>query len=621
MRPLVISDARSAAPFKDLDRTTELGIGSYIGVPIVLSNNQVYGTLCAIDPEAHNFNPEDTDLLVLLARLVAYQIDHAEIEKQLKASVAEAKQLAMVADRMSTIGRILASTLDPVEVAKAAVDMAIALTGADRAGVALPGDDGLLRFSVTAGSEPGLAAANVFAPGEGHVGRTFAEARPFRIDDISEDESSHQRDIDAGLRIRGFIAIPLLTGGRCLGVLAASSYEASAFSLEHENLLEHLAILTAVALGNAEEHHSTLREEGQLRAVLNATSEAFALVSPDRRFLSVNRGFSRILGFESDQLLGHRLEEFAQDVVRTFTDPEGFSTLVGGSAADPVRQITGRFTLQGAPPRELELYSSPVHTPDSQYIGRLYVFRDVTREREVERMKSEFISMISHELRTPLTSIKGYTDLIFDGEAGPITPDQTEFLEVIRQNADRLMALVNDLLDMSRIEAGKVELERTKVEMLALIRHVTGSLRPQLESKKQQLVLNLPSAPINIFADQNRLIQIVTNLLSNAHKYTPPNGEITLSLTYEAGVVRMDVCDNGIGMSSEEQSQLFSKFFRAKNRTAREAGGTGLGLTITRSLVELHGGEISVQSSPGNGSTFTVTLPAPAVPVPEGALE
>jgi signal transduction histidine kinase len=264
--------------------------------------------------------------------------------------------------------------------------------------------------------------------------------------------------------------------------------------------------------------------------------------------------------------------------------------------------------------RELAIFSSPVWTANQTHLGRLFVFRDVTHERAIERMKSEFVAMVSHELRTPLTSIKGYVDMLLDSDVGMLADEHQEILRIVKSNADRLLLLINDLLDMSQIEAGKLSLQRTLLDLRPLIRQVAATLRPHLDAKQQRLTLDLLEtlpdglAPL-IVGDAARLSQILTNLLSNAIKYTPPNGEITIRLTTEPPWLCIAVQDTGIGMTPEEQDHIFDRFYRARNRATRETSGTGLGLAITRSLVELHDGRITVESQPRHGSTFRVYIP------------
>jgi signal transduction histidine kinase len=228
--------------------------------------------------------------------------------------------------------------------------------------------------------------------------------------------------------------------------------------------------------------------------------------------------------------------------------------------------------------------------------------------QEANRLKTEFVSMVSHELRTPLTSIQGYAELLLEDKR--IDEAQRESLTSVKKNSDRLLGLINDLLDLSRMEAGRLDLHRTSLDLARLIPEVAGSLRPLIEAKRQQLRIDLGDALPPVWADADRVTQILTNLISNAHKYTLAEGSITVAARRDDGFVRVDISDTGIGLSPEDQARLFTKYFRAHDRSPQAAGGTGLGLVITRLLVELHGGRITVSSAPGRGSTFSFSLPA-----------
>ncbi|MGN6759361.1 MAG: response regulator [Thermomicrobiales bacterium] len=367
---------------------------------------------------------------------------------------------------------------------------------------------------------------------------------------------------------------------------------------------------TQEALRQLEEQYQAAdRARGESRAVLDSTSEGMALVGPDRRILTINRRFADLFALTADDGIGRQFEEFGAHIERIFADPAAFRARVAGTVADEEHDFTDIVAQRWPEQRELHLFSTPVHAAPGVYLGRLYVLRDITREREVDRMKSEFVSLVSHELRTPLTSIKGFVDLLLDGEVGEVSEEQREFLEIVRNNADRLVALINDLLDVSRIESGRVELRRLPLDLARLVHAAAGALRLQIEAKQQTLTLAVPATLPRVSADPDRLTQILTNLLSNAYKYTPPGGAIRLGATASGGMVRVEITDTGVGMTPEEQAQVFTRFFRAQNRATQEAGGTGLGLVITRSLVEMHGGEISLTSAPGTGSTFRFTLP------------
>src|SRR5262249_41901327 len=266
--------------------------------------------------------------------------------------------------------------------------------------------------------------------------------------------------------------------------------------------------------------------------------------------------------------------------------------------------------------RLLELFSTPVLS-DGQFLGRLYGFRDVTQERELDRMKTEFVSQVSHELRTPLTAIKGFTDLLLDGDAGELNDEQQEYLNIVKSNVDRLVALINDLLDISRIESGRIKLDVTPLDVAAIVGSVVTMMRTLLDGKNQTLTAELPPDLRLARGDHDRVVQVITNPDSNAHKYTPGGGSIRISAENADGMVRIAVTDNGMGIPAEDVPKLFARFFRVDSSITRVIGGTGLGLSIVKSLVELQGGTVSVETELGRGSTFAFTLPIAALPIPE----
>ena len=225
-------------------------------------------------------------------------------------------------------------------------------------------------------------------------------------------------------------------------------------------------------------------------------------------------------------------------------------------------------------------------------------------------MKSEFVSMVSHELRTPLTSIKGYVDLLLtDDTVGDLTGLQRDFLGITHNNVRRLETLVNDLLDLTSMESVKLELHHSRLDINLLIGELLPSFQPFWDARRQTFTLHLPEQAPFALGDANRVKQILSNLLSNAHKYTPEGGYIDITVETVGNVVRIAITDSGIGLSLEEQAHLFTRFYRAHNAITEAGGGTGLGLVICRSLVEMQGGEIQVSSEPGHGSTFRFTLP------------
>jgi PAS domain S-box-containing protein len=259
----------------------------------------------------------------------------------------------------------------------------------------------------------------------------------------------------------------------------------------------------------------------------------------------------------------------------------------------------------------LELSTRPI-LQGGQIVGIQGIARDITERKELERLKSDFISTVSHELRTPLTSIKGYVDLVLAGDVGPLTPEQKEFLTIVSQNTTRLTELINDLLEIERLESGRIEFEFAELDLAEVLENVARSLHVNAEQKGLEFLTEIPSG-LKVRGDRERLAQVFLNLLSNAIKYTPA-GTVELRAHQEDDAVVVEVRDTGIGLSESDLQKLFQKFFRSDNPYVRKVGGTGLGLSIAKAIVERHGGTITVTSQLGQGSTFTVRLPALARP-------
>jgi PAS domain S-box-containing protein len=294
---------------------------------------------------------------------------------------------------------------------------------------------------------------------------------------------------------------------------------------------------------------------------------------------------------------------------------------------------------EGVVQRYFDLRISPLRDWRRYLVGRLIVLRDITRRKEMEeelqqakeaaeaanQAKDEFITVVTHELRSPLSSVLGSIGLLEDGAAGPVTEEQIEFLRIIESNTTRMAALASDLADISRIESGQLQLEMEPVSMARIIREIIRSIHPQVERKEQQLILQVPDALPEVWGDQMRLAQVLTNLISNAHKFTPEGGRIVINAEHTANqwdsrgaakVVHVVVEDNGIGIKTEDLQKLFQKFSRVGDRETRRIPGTGLGLSIAKNLVEMQGGRIWCESEPGKGSAFHFTVPV-AKDIPE----
>lgn len=272
----------------------------------------------------------------------------------------------------------------------------------------------------------------------------------------------------------------------------------------------------------------------------------------------------------------------------------------------------GRITAEELPPgtmgdRVVEAHCAPTRNSAGEVTGAVAVLRDVTELRQTERLRRELTANVSHELRTPLTSIKGFSETLLDGA---MRDEETgrRFLTIINTETDRLVKLVDDLLDLSLLESKRVTLDLKPVDISDLVVHTVDKLRPLAQTSQLTLVRSAPPG-IVVFADADRLEQVLTNLVDNALKYTPAGGRIEVQVAAVNGEVEVQVNDTGYGIRPEDLPRVFDRFYRADRSRTRGSGGTGLGLAIAKHIVEAHGGRISVNSRPNEGTTFRFTIP------------
>jgi PAS domain S-box-containing protein len=366
------------------------------------------------------------------------------------------------------------------------------------------------------------------------------------------------------------------------------------------------------------------QERDLLEAILETANDAMIMLDTSGRPVSANLQFESFFRLQRYQMVGQPIE-LLLELIRSRPDlPGELVNVLATFGTDRYQTAGGDFEITSPERRVLVWYSAPVHAHDGETMGRLFVFRDATREREVDRMKTEFVSLVSHELRTPLTSIKGFADFILEGDAGSISDEVRSYLGIIEINADRLTNLISDILDLTRIEAGRIELHQDSRRLADILESVLISMRPMIEKRKQHLHAEVTEGLPPIWADFDRLAQVISNLLSNASKYTPEGGNLLIkaqlindradlppqapaALALPAFLI--GVHDNGMGIDPEDQAQVFNRFFRTEQATRQQIQGSGLGLTIVKSFVELHGGNIWLNSEVEQGTSVYFTIP------------
>jgi signal transduction histidine kinase len=259
---------------------------------------------------------------------------------------------------------------------------------------------------------------------------------------------------------------------------------------------------------------------------------------------------------------------------------------------------------------------APVYEMRGVAIGATVILQDVTRLRRFEELKNDLVATVAHEFRTPLTSLRMAVHLCTEQVAGPLTDKQAELLHAAREDCDRLQAMIDDLLDLSRIESGRVEIYPLPREVSVLIANANDEYKAEADAKGVNLSARLPLPEMSVLADHERIRHVFSNLIGNAVRYTPKDGSVTLGAALADGAVRFTVTDTGTGIPKEYQERIFDKFFQVPESGPR---GTGLGLYIAREIVCGHGGEIGVESEPGKGSTFWFTLPTASTIAARGA--
>lgn len=349
-------------------------------------------------------------------------------------------------------------------------------------------------------------------------------------------------------------------------------------------------------------YNSAVEEKKETEAVIHSIAEGLVVVGSDGKVMMMNPAAEKLLGISRKEKIGKPLLEGLKD--------EQLVSLVKETADGKEKDIELNSTHDETK-KILRASSAVVENERGQTVGMVSVLSDITKQRELERLKSNFVASVTHELRTPLIAIDKSLALILNKTAGSLTENQEQFLTIAERNLKRLGRLIDDLLDMSKLEAGRMELKRRLCAPGAIVSETIAALDQWAKTKsiilKQKIPENLPE--INI--DPDRVTQVLTNLIGNAIKFTPPNGSITVEAAWHQDKKEMElgIRDTGPGIPKEHIGRIFDKFYQVKGSLETGISGTGLGLTIVKELVELHGGKVWVESASSGGTKFTFTLP------------
>jgi GAF domain-containing protein len=581
---------------------------AFVAVPIVI-RDEVFGVLLGGARARRRFTERDISVLSSMAAQAAVAIENARLYTVTQDNLAAAALLNEAA-------RTLHRTLDARRLLPDALAGLGQTFSAEGAAVMLFGDGGAGQGTVIRwGAMPENAMRALAEP----LRRREA---PLLVADVATRSDL----IPAGLLEpgpHGLAAFPVRGRSRVLGGIALLFGGYHSPSEAERRLLAAYADQLAMALDNTALFEEAENKKTQLEQVFASTSDGFLVADLSGRVVAFNRQAGELLGIAPDEVVGRpfpRLVELLGPSV-SWEQP-GARALVAAIASASPAASSGDLELRTPEARTLGWRAAPMRDLLGASVGVTITFNDVTRQREIDRMKTEFVSTVSHELRTPLTSIKGSLHLLLSDPGLQLDATQRQLVDISVKNTDRLIRLITNILDISKIEAGHIQLELGMHSVDEFVSVAVDGIAAFAESRNILIESHVEPGLPQVRVDGDRMVQVVTNLLSNAIKFSPSGSTVQVSARRAAGQLELRVTDHGRGIAPEDMGKLFKKFQQLDGSNVRSVGGTGLGLAICRGIVEEHGGLIGVDSRVGQGATFTVTLPLPAaagaIPESEG---
>ncbi len=344
-------------------------------------------------------------------------------------------------------------------------------------------------------------------------------------------------------------------------------------------------------------------EQSRMHTIVNCMADGVLVTNRDLEVVLCNHTLTQLLSLDMPAPLPGPLSAYLDDS----SLHEAIQNLLSGAEAGPGQCLTQEITRGNS---HLRVITAPFFGPDQEILGTVTVLHDVTGFKELDQLKSDFVNLVSHELRSPLSSIIMQHKVILDGLAGELTDNQRKMLTRAHDKMQGLLDLINDLLDLAKIESGRRHLEQRPHNLGEVLTEVAEFLQAKAKEHKIALELSLPSELPQILADRRSMEEVFTNLITNAINYSPDGGNVRISAVSHIDYVEAMVSDQGIGIEEDEIPKIFDKFYRVRNAKTRQVIGTGLGLSIVKNIIEAHRGSIAVESQVGKGTTFKVLLPA-----------
>ncbi|MBI4859619.1 MAG: GAF domain-containing protein [Candidatus Riflebacteria bacterium] len=620
-------------------------VGPLLGVPIFVQRQVVAGLIVTRVSGRTPFVDADERSLVTIAHQLGLAIQNAKLLDRMRMThVAEQSALLNLSQKLVT-------ALDPKVMLESAFEIIEEIVPADGPRMMFLVDEDRQQLRCVA-SRRWSADADAYHLSLTDVGEpSMAEFRARRSVLVRDVLAL---DIAAGIPeflkvqgVRGLIMTPLVASDELLGIMVTESLRPNRFTAESVRLMTMVANQLAIGIHNARAHQEVQRRAEKLAGeiaiqklyaenVLASIADGVYTVDEENRVVSWNLGATAIVGYPAEEVIGRPCAEFFKHVDSKgdhlcYTDHCPFTAV--RQTGQPRRQGEMFGFHRDGHKVALSVSTAPLFDAAGRFGGAVEVFRDVSRERQLmndlaraSEAKSTFLAGMSHELRTPLNAIIGFSQVLLKPRTGKLTEAQASHVTDILQSGQHLLSLINDILDLAKVESGKIDFDPSRCSLPELVSRSLAMVTHKAVNHRIELSTKLDEGPEYIVADERKVRQILLNLLSNALKFTPDGGRVTVTARFIAppepvrGVpqpagpgecrwVAVSVSDTGVGIKNEDFRRIFEPFEQVENQYTRRAGGTGLGLALTRQFVELHGGRIWVESEEGKGSCFTFTLP------------
>jgi PAS domain S-box-containing protein len=564
------------------------GIGSMLTVPFERARGEAGGLVLVFFSEGRTFADEDLELARNLAGAARGALERAELFEAERSARALSQQLART-------GGLLATELDPAAVLDEVVQQAPRLVGAEACTINVLEEDELV---VTAAEGTAAEAAlGTRSPTTGPLAGDVVQSRaPVAVESAADEPRLARADPVIAAGCASYLGVPLVgPEGALHGVLSVYGERPRAWRPEEVEALRGLAGNTSAALSNAELYQRVALEKERSFAILANIADGIVAVDREGHVVLWNRAAEEITGVPQEEALGHP----PPDVL-------GRELESGGETPSGDRLVP---IVRSGQEAWLSVTEAVMRDPAGLVAGRIFAFRDISADRAVEQMKSEFVSAVSHELRTPLTSIYGFAETLLRQDVLFGEDERRTFLRYIASESERLTRIVDALLNVARLDTGDLQVVLAPTDVGALVAEAVTAAQ-EAAPGEHSFAVDVPGEGLAAAADPEKLRQILAVLLDNAVRYSPAGGTVTVAARRNADKVELEVADEGIGIPAAEQERIFRKFYRAEG-SARDggAGGTGLGLFIAQGLVQAMGGRIAVASVEGEGSTFSFELP------------